>query len=155
MICEGLCHQRFHSPGPEVGRSEAIENVAEYLEQHDEEEPHVGQRTVFPAQTRKREKGWTVISLSIISIHLKLQASLTHVCKQVLSVYRGPSVYENAITGDMVCTIIHVRITGNKNYWNQRISTDILCGIALHILYVILSVKFDLLGNSHQSELLQ
>ena len=133
MICEGLCHQRFHSPGPEVGRSDAIESVAEYLEQHHEEEPHVGQRTVFPAQTRKREKGWTVISLSIISIHLKLQASLTHVCKQVLSVYiPWASVDENAITGDIVYTIIHTRITGNKNYWNQRISTDILCGIALH-----------------------
>ena len=48
------------SPGSEVGCSNSIEDVAQNLEQHHKEEPHVCQRAVFSGSKSRgrREGGW-------------------------------------------------------------------------------------------------
>ena len=44
----------LHSPCPKVGDANSIQNIAKDLEQHHEEEPHEGERTVSPVHTDKK-----------------------------------------------------------------------------------------------------
>ena len=52
MECKSM-----HSPGPEVWYSYTVEDIAEHLEQHHKEEPHVRQRAVFPVCVRGERGG--------------------------------------------------------------------------------------------------